>query len=540
MPKKWRHISASQMKTHSMCKRKWWIERFSGLPRTPSTPAQQLGTDVHDILERRVKYGLDFPDSKAGRIAQTADKFLTGLKGPIAEGKITLDSINPPLLGFVDLYVPGEVPEIIDYKTCSNWKWAKTSEDLETDLQMIPYAMHAIEKTGADKVRVTHIQMITKGPPEAREASVLLDAEKVKEEWAGLNELAAEMRGTAQIAKAQDVDGNLNACGAYGGCPYKEMCGVAEQMKRPFSDMGLVAPEGKKMGNGENRLQELLRKRREVTGASVGNGAGPSIVPPEAKATAPQPTPEPVETRTETTKLRKAVVDPNSSTETPTQRKERLLSKFSDEDFYAAGEALVGAMKTIGREDVTRKEAGKAVGSALGIKLVRWMYIEQACIMHPDLDCEETKGCWWIGEEDLTTPVDKAVAAADKAGESAERAQDAVDRAVASEAEPEMAVESEEEERGDLFLYIDCWPMKGVEVVPLDHILAPYIKAVADRSGVPTPALLDFGKGKAEVAGWLCLNIPEGHVVASSKSGYWSAVEPYLVGAAKQVVRRFM
>ena len=106
---------------------------------------------------------------------------------------------------------------------------------------------------------------------------------------------------------------------------------------------------------------------------------------------------------------------------------------------------------------------------------------------------------------------------------------------------PEVPEAAAEPEPADpLYLYVDCWPMKGVKCVLLEDILAPYIHAVSDRHGVPTPALLDFGKGKAEVAGWLCLNLPTGHVVASSKSPYWGAVEPYLVGAAVQVVRRFM
>ena len=204
---KWKSVSASQFKTYALCKRKWHIERFSGLPRPPSSPAQELGTEVHRILENYLRHGASFPETVAGRIAERGKPFLPEPGTGEVEGKITLTSIDPPLIGFIDLYVDGVTPEVVDHKTLGSWKWARTEEELGTDLQMIPYAVHALEKTGAASVRVTHLQYLTKGAPETREVSAVLQGPYVYEEW-------EKTKGTCPGNEANCGDRRTQGCRA--------------------------------------------------------------------------------------------------------------------------------------------------------------------------------------------------------------------------------------------------------------------------------------------------------------------------------------
>ena len=64
------HVSASQFKTFSRCKRKWFIEKCTDVPRPEPSKAMVLGTAVHAVLEEYLRDGV-VPDeeTRAGRIA---------------------------------------------------------------------------------------------------------------------------------------------------------------------------------------------------------------------------------------------------------------------------------------------------------------------------------------------------------------------------------------------------------------------------------------------------------------------------------------
>ena len=491
---KWKYVSASQFKTYALCKRKWHIERFSGLPRPEATASQKLGTEVHDLLERYLKYGTTFPDTKPGRIAKSGVSLLPAPGEGVVEGKITVQSIEPPLMGFIDLYIGGDIPEVIDHKTLKDWKWAKTEEELASDLQMIPYAVHALNKTGAKQVRITHFQYITTGSPEARQVSTILDAKHVYEEWNKLKELAVEMKATSLVEKAQEVEETLSACGAYGGCPYQEMCGVMKPRENPFENIGFVSTNQEKKVTEKNRLQELLDKRRndemkKETGrepegeddSSAFSGMG--IVPPDAPKAKP--------------------------------------SKITESDYAKAGLALVELLE--GQDSITQKEVGQAVSGMFGLKRLRWNHVEAICDTHEGLEAVESN---------RTVVKASQAEAAGILPPSLAKPEDVA---------PAAPVQKEENGHAGIILYIDCFPMKGGSPALLEDILAPYVKEVAKNHSIPTPQMLDYAKGKAEVAALFCLNFPKsGEIIVSSKSPYWASVEPYLVGAAVQVIRRFM
>ena len=524
---KWKSVSASQFKTYALCKRKWHIERFSGLPRPPSTPAQELGTEVHRILENYLRHGASFPETVAGRIAERGKPFLPEPGTGEVEGKITLTSIDPPLIGFIDLYVDGVTPEVVDHKTLGSWKGSRTEEELGTDLQMIPYAVHALEKTGAASVRVTHLQYLTKGAPETREVSAVLQGPYVYEEWEKLKALALEMKQTAEIEEHKDVEPCLSACGAYGGCPYQDICGVLQGAgPNPFENIGFVSTKEEKSMTEKNRLQQLLEKRRNdemrketgrapeaeketsalaaFSGIQKGKGISPSemgIVPPDS---------------------------PKAKEKKPAQKEGVLQARYQ-----MAGEKLREMMETASIASLTQKEVGQAVADLFGMKRLRWNHIEGICATQKNLEPKESNRTIRLSTvEEKPSQAKPAEIRPPSLKKQEEKP---------FEQTPVQAVPVEKNGHSGITLYIDCFPMKGESPTMLEDLLAPYIKKVSESHDIPTPQMLDYAKGKAEVAALLCLNFPKsGEIVASSKSPYWANVEPYLVGAAIQVVRRFM
>ena len=513
---KWESVSASQFKVYALCKRKWWIERFSGLPRAPASPAQLLGTEVHQVLENHLKLGTPFPDTKAGRIAEAGLPHLPDPGTALTEHKVKLDSIDPPLVGYIDFFIVdgGDgCPEVGDFKTLSDWRWALTEEDLRRDLQMIPYAVFALEHTEADFLEVTHIQFITKGKPEARQVTVSLGREGVYKEWDKLKALALEMKETSKIENALDVEPCLSGCGAFGGCPFLDMCEVRNT--NPFENIGFVSSKKEENMSEKNRLQELLERRREsgssgetpvetsafATFSEKNKGISPSemgIVPPDA---------------------------PKSKGD-----KEAVLQAR----YVMAGNKLLVLMRDRDINSLTQKELGEEIAPLFGMKRLRWNHIEAICATQEALTAKDSNRTVLFGLSPIVE-------------EKPSQASPAVIRppSLAKQVEnPVQAVPKEKKEkngRTGFTLYIDCFPLKGERPEILEDLLAPHIKKVSESHDIATPQLLDYAKGKAEVTALFCLAFPKtGEIVASSKSPYWASVEPYLVGAAAQVIRRFM
>jgi hypothetical protein len=86
-----------------------------------------LGSAVHELLEeyvsRRRRDRLEI--RKAGRIARTAIEYIPGGESTDlhVELELRMESIDPPLIGFIDLYdtMDSSCPVVIDYKTTSSW-----------------------------------------------------------------------------------------------------------------------------------------------------------------------------------------------------------------------------------------------------------------------------------------------------------------------------------------------------------------------------------------------------------------------------------
>ena len=247
----WSHASASQIKTFSSCRRKWHIEKFSEVERPEPSRALILGSAVHQYIENEL-LGNDHEepvDEKVRSIAEAGREYWpTGEM--FVEMKIELEEPAPGFVGFIDVYLPKR-REIIDHKTVGNWKYALTEERLRFDPQMIIYA----KSVDLDEVRLTHLQYSTKGRPECRRISVVVDRDHLEREFAKIAKVVEEMRplATSSITSI-DVEANRDHCSAYGGCPYLKIC----KNSRPFEAFNSPNKERKKM----SKLADLLAKRK--------------------------------------------------------------------------------------------------------------------------------------------------------------------------------------------------------------------------------------------------------------------------------------
>ena len=503
------HVSASQFKTFSLCRRKWFIEKCTDAPKPEPSKAILLGSEVHAVLEAYLRDGVE-PDeeTRAGRIAASGLHLLP--EGALEiEQEIKLQDIEPPLLGYIDVLDLTEpwMPVVIDHKTTSSWDWTKTEEELKSDPQMIAYARYALDQcTAADTVEVCHIQYITKGAPEARRVAAVLDREHVNEHWEKLKEVAAEIKATSLFDEVEDVEPNLSACGAFGGCPYADTCAALGDRQSPFAGIETIKTEKE---DEMSRLEELLQRRKNRPPSILSQDAAPRV---EEELPAPMQEHE-AEVLAETGL---EFVEPVPSRD-----------KYSDEQYSEAADALLAFMRNRNVRSMSNVTARPLVGKVLELGRVRPYYVEKACHM-----------------SEGTLTYDKGTVLRGSAAAEPAHAQKAAPKKAAPQ--PTRVEEEKPEDKRvharfvNLVVYVDCLPTKRHPNSSLpqmfEEVIAPHVEAVAKKNDVSTPLLMAYGEGKNHVAGLLRVKPPTGCVTVTSDNPYWPACKTVLLQAADVVV----
>ncbi len=314
-----KRVSATQIKSFRRCPSRWYNEKVLG-HKPPETDAMRLGTKVHASLESYLVEGTELPDTREGKIAAPALELLP-LAGSVpramSERRFTTsaDFYGVPLVGVIDL-VEGD--RITDFKTTSDFKYAKTEEELRADIQAQVYALERVRlcrEEGLDlggNVTFRHVYVRTKGGPAVRTSEVELYADDLEDARTKIRADVARMRELAEVepSKAADVPYTLEACNDFGGCPHRSRCaslgrhtkGVISTL---FTDKGITPMETPK-----DPLAALLAARLQPKSVPI----NPPDGTPETELAEPPPVevveespPEVVEEVTEEPRKRRAL-----------------------------------------------------------------------------------------------------------------------------------------------------------------------------------------------------------------------------------------
>lgn len=241
-------FSASRIGLWIACNRKAGWKYIAGYPEGEGD-AQARGKRVHKILENLKRHG-QLPDrtTEDGAIAAEAlphvqDLVYEGEDGPVQlEAEYSLKGRHDWVV-IRDIMGPGHVR---DYKTTSDFKWAKTEAELMSDPQAILYAWeYFVAHPADDEVTLTWIYLRTKEPYDSHPVVVVMTRRYAEAGFTILERFADAMLAAANAAPEDITERhkyiltlapNESRCKDYRGCPYRRHCTDLQ----PFKDVNAI------------------------------------------------------------------------------------------------------------------------------------------------------------------------------------------------------------------------------------------------------------------------------------------------------------
>ena len=307
------YFSASQIQRFRRCPQSWYNTYVLG-QREPETEAQRIGKEIHTQMEEywlhdmqpthrlavALMNGLPFrPDSPEVRTF--------AVEMDTESGGFQLAGV--PMRGFVDLQVVDGDRNlvILDYKTTSDWKWAKGAEALRVDPQLNLYAAWAFYTyPHLQAVTVGH-HVVNKKTAETRWTPVVRTRDEVREYCAGIADTLREMIAVSELAP-DAVARNEDACGDFGGCSFRGSCFAATSRFAALASDAPPAPTRTQAAApattaNPDRLAALRARRdaRRLAPAAAAQEAPEAPAPPTCAFLPPDASPdlepEPLDTR---------------------------------------------------------------------------------------------------------------------------------------------------------------------------------------------------------------------------------------------------
>jgi hypothetical protein len=301
-----RVFSASQVSVFELCARKWAFRYVDRVEEPPSRWAA-FGLGVHQLVAHRLSgQSTELPGSVSE--ADCARALAPYLPSPhpdlLVEQRFLIDLDGVSFVGYIDLLDSRpDVPVVYDHKTTSGLEWARSADELPSDVQAALYAEAAMQTLDVPAVRLQWTYVTTRGAPKVAPVSRSVAKEDIKERNERTVESARRMLEVlATGAKGLDVPPSPAACEAFGGCPYRDRCGdlTAEDALRSVMSQQTA----------HERFLERMKSRGGSNGGDVTSYPDPINVPVEAAPepkpeAAPEPKPEPVPPPIETKAQRK-------------------------------------------------------------------------------------------------------------------------------------------------------------------------------------------------------------------------------------------
>jgi hypothetical protein len=276
------HTSASQVSEfRTKCKRKWYYKKVCKIEE-PGTPAQRRGKQVHSAIEHFLGTGEVAPPAETEanlsvalatvdpadlvEFVSIAAPFMPRDEPHEVEREVLLYTfVHGPLwVGYIDLRYPGK--RIVDHKTTSDFRYCKTPEELRDDTQMNSYARFEYEQGAKGDIELAHLYLRTRGKKLANYVSAMTSKDHVDEIWARDMAAVAEMSQIIQQLgvtedHGDDVEPNTDSCGAYGGCYFRNRCGIGDFSISSFVAAGAL--------NRAKRTGELVAQGATTTETDV-------------------------------------------------------------------------------------------------------------------------------------------------------------------------------------------------------------------------------------------------------------------------------
>ena len=270
-------LSASQIACFRDCQRQWGWRYISKLP-SPSNASAQLGTECHAQLENYLSGGdIDFT-KESGEIISPGIEHLPrpGTPGMLLEEQFSFEGPSGhTYMGYKDVeLVPCEggvdVPAVIDHKTTSDLKWAKTEKDLLKDPQATIYAVDAFRKNpSAETVDLKWIYYQTRKTRKSVVTHLRVTASDILPSFEHIEAQAEEMAILFESTKNPlDLPPNTAHCSAYGGCSYQGNCNLS-----PFERLKPI------MTQGTNSLLAKLRANKAAQATEVSTEVSTEVAP---------------------------------------------------------------------------------------------------------------------------------------------------------------------------------------------------------------------------------------------------------------------
>lgn len=332
---KMRNTSASQVDAFRRCQRYWfygWVLKL----KAPTTAAMQRGTDIHALIEHWLKTGkIKVPTGKLpARVVaglKKIDADVVHVDDPLVTKyhehaiataimlteKLSIEPSHADLiieqeiriptgkglpfwLGYIDIGWSGRIAMplgIFDTKSTSDFRYAKTKEELRKNPQVNSYCRWAFETMGYPEPEIEtghgyiHTKVHKTKLPNTKFVTTKVNRESVANVWneciddvRSMVELAAPVEGLKDGLKiAQEVAPTTTACSMYGGCPHLERCGIAkESITNYFTN-------NQKSTTKEIPMSSLLNKLRAQKGDEPAAEAKVETKTEETKAEAKVP-----------------------------------------------------------------------------------------------------------------------------------------------------------------------------------------------------------------------------------------------------------
>jgi hypothetical protein len=230
-------ITTADPNSYGGCLRRWWYEKVDG-KEAPTTDAMRGGTALHTEIEARLKTG----SSLMSPLALAGGHYVPHPgQGLLIEQPIHFVTAgNVHIFGHVDLYntrqeyidpdgvLQRDPPwsfEVKDWKTTSDFQYAKSERELAENIQLNTYSEAGFRSwPDMEWSRHTHVYFRTRGAPRSQLVTIRRSREEVALRWEYAESVVRSMADISRETSAEHVTPNPASCNAYRGCPHHTYC----------------------------------------------------------------------------------------------------------------------------------------------------------------------------------------------------------------------------------------------------------------------------------------------------------------------------